>query len=177
MDNTLLISILAGTALVVALGGYALHLWRQVWKRREQLESHKKEVSDKLAEDLKVLCSSLLDEQMPWVEGCIRLKVILEHYNFELSHDAEYAVFQEVFVATEHIPTHDAWKALDRAEKRKHEKTFATLEEQFHARSFTAARQLLQRLGGPLKASMAAPTGTWSPAMDASPAEGKPTLH
>lgn len=174
MDNALLITILAGTALVIALGGYALNVWRKVWRRREQLETHKKEVSDKLAEDLKILCSSLLDEQMPWVEGCIRLKVILEHYNFELSHDEQYAVFQEVFVATEHIPTHEAWKALDRAEKRKHEETFAALEEQFHARSFTAARQLLKQLGGPLRSGITSPTGTWSPA---EVAESKPTLH
>ncbi|GEM_PF-504702 len=174
MDNTLLITLLAGTVLVAALGGYAFHMWRLVWKRRALLETHKREASSKLAEDLKILCSSLLDEQMPWVEGCIRLKVILEHYNFELSHDEQYAVFQEVFVATEHIPTHEAWKALDRSEKRKHEETFAALEEQFHARSFAAARQLLKHLGGPLKPDTAVSTGTWSP-VDA--AESKPTLH
>lgn len=175
MDDALLTTILTGLVLIVALAAYALHMWRRVWKQREQLEGYKKEVSDKLAEDLKVLCGSLLDEQMPWIEGCIRLKVILEHYNFELSHDEQYAVFQEVFVATEHIPTHEAWKALDKAEKRKHEQTFAALEEQFRTRSFAAARQLLQQLGGPLAATVTAPVQSWSPAKADSPA--RHTLH
>lgn len=173
MDNTLLISILAGTALVVALGGYALHLWRQVWKRRQQLESHKKEVSDKLAEDLKVLCSSLLDEQMPWVEGCIRLKVILEHYDYELSRDGRYDVFREVFVATKDIPSHDAWLALSRQERARHEETFEQLENRHREHSLSAARGLLEHLGGSVKTVRSSPVGSWSPSMEPE----KPTLH
>ena len=175
MDNALLFTILAGTLLIAGLAVYALLVWRKVWRQRAQLENHKKELSDKLAEDLKILCGSLLDEQMPWVEGCIRLKVILEHYNFELSHDEQYAVFQEVFVATEHIPTHEAWTALDKAEKRKHEQTFAALEEQFRTRSFAAARQLLEKLGGPVAVRMASPVESWSPA--AEKGRGSHTLH
>lgn len=173
MSDSLLITTLAGAALVIALALYALHMWRKVWQRREQLESYQQEVSSKLADDLKLLCSSLLDEQIPWVEGCIRLKVILEHYNYELSHDEHYAVFQEVFVATEHIPTHEAWTALDREERNKHEETFAILEEQYRNRSISAAQQLLQQLGGRTTASVSAPVQAWSP--EAKPA--KQTLH
>lgn len=163
MNPTLLVVLLSGLALVIALALYALHIWRKVWRRREQLENYRKEVTSKLSDDLKILCSSLLDEQMPWIEGCIRLKVILEHYDFELSHDEAYSVFQEVFVATEHIPTHEAWTALSKEERSQHEETFAMLEEQYRNSSFTAARRLLEQLGGRLTASASAAVQDWTP--------------
>ncbi len=175
MGDALFLTLLVGTLLVLALAAYALYVWRKVWQQRKQLENHQQEVASKLAGDLKILCGSLLDEQMPWIEGCIRLKVILEHYNFELSHDEAYSVFQEVFFATEHIPTHEAWKALDKAERRKHEETFAVLEEQYRTRSFTAARQLLIQLGEPARAGAGATVQAWSPAGKDEPA--KHTLH
>ncbi len=173
MNTTLLIVLLTGLLLIAGLALYALHMWRKVWLRRKQLEIYKKEVTSKLSDDLKILCGSLLDEQMPWIEGCIRLKVILEHYDFELSHDEAYAVFQEVFVATEHIPTHEAWTALSKEERNQHEETFAILEEQYRSNSFTAAQRLLEQLGGRLTATASAAVQDWTP-------EQKPsgqTLH
>lgn len=142
MDTALVITLIVGTLLVLGLSGYALHLWRKVWQQQERLESYQREVSDKLAGDLKILCQSLLDGQMPWVEGCIRIKVLLEHYDYELSHEEEYAVLQEVFVATEDIPTHENWKALDRNQRLKHEETFASLEQQYQPASLIAVRRL-----------------------------------
>lgn len=177
MDNALLLTILAGSLLVLVLGVYALHVWRQLWKQRQRLASYQQEISEKLADDLRILCSSLLDGQMPWVEGCIRLKVILEHYNFELSHEEDYAVFQEVFVATEHIPTHEGWKALDKTERRRHEATFASLEEQFRTRSLSAARQLLTLLGGPTEAGSGERVQVWSPTACSPDNTTRHTLH
>lgn len=176
MSNAMLITLLTGGLLCLSLAAYAWHLWRKVWQHRQRLDGFQNEVSGKLAEDLKILCNSLLDGQVPWVEGCIRLKVILEHYDYALSHEEPYAIFQEVFVATEHIPTHDDWKALDKATKRQHESTFSKLEEQFGTRSLNAARQLLQQLGehaGPPSSPAAASVQSWSPDEQSA----KQTLH
>lgn len=173
MDTTLLLILIAGALLVLILGAYALQLWRKVWKHRELLQEHERQTRGKLGEDLKILCGSLLDEQVPWVEGCIRLKVILEHYDYELSRDGRYDVFREVFVATKDIPSHDAWLALNRQERARHEETFEQLENRHREHSLSAARGLLEHLGGPVKTARSSPVGSWSPSMEPE----KPTLH
>lgn len=162
--NTYLPHILiVGALLCLLLGGYALYLWKKVWRHKKALSQYNQEVQDKLSHDLRILCGSLLDEQMPWVEGCIRIKVILEHYNFELSQSAQYSVFNEVYKATENIPTHEAWQALDKLERRKHEANFVVLEEQHKDSSLTAANQLLEQLGGRISSAVTAPVQDWSP--------------
>lgn len=174
MSSALIGVLLAGGLLVAGLAGYALYLWRKVWLHKQALQAHEQQVSAKLQEDLRVLCGSLLDEQMPWLEGCIRIKVILEHYSYALSREPLFGVFQEVFAATEHVPTHEAWKALDKLERRKHEAAFAMLEEQHRSASLQAASALLEQLGGRISAAVAAPVHSWSPPAAPPPA---PTLH
>lgn len=174
MQNSLLYILCAGSLLVLALAIYALRLWRKVWQHQKALQTHEQQVNAKLKDDLRILCGSLLDEQMPWLEGCIRIKVILEHYSQALSRDPEFQVFVQVFAATEHVPTHDAWKALDKLERRKHEASFVLLEEQHRSASLSAASRLLEQLGGRISAAVAAPVQDWSP----QPAGGdRPTLH
>lgn len=174
MNTYLLIAGLCACALVLALSAYALHLWRKVWQHKKNLQAHEQQVADKLQHDLRVLCGSLLDEQVPWLEGCIRIKVILEHYSYALSREPLFKVFLDVHAATEHVPTHEAWKALDKLERRKHEAAFAMLEEQHRNDSLKAASALLEQLGGRISAAVAAPVQSWSPQSAATPA---PTLH
>lgn len=65
--------------LIVALGGYALYLWRRVWRNeRLQVEARAKQQTA-LAEDLRILASCLLDGQLPLIEGAIRIKVLLDN--------------------------------------------------------------------------------------------------
>lgn len=147
MSNQLILIIIIGSAISGVLGWYALHLWRKLWKHQEALAAHEQQNRDKIAGDLKILLGSLLDEQAPWVELCIRIKVILEHYDFELSQHDDYQVFQLVYQVCENIPTHQAWKDLPKAERRAYEAGFTTLEEQHKASSFKAAKQLKKLLG------------------------------
>lgn len=174
MHNYLPHILIGGGLLCLLLGGYALHLWKKVWRHKQALALHQQQVQDKLSQDLRILCGSLLDEQVPWLEGCIRIKVILEHYDFELSRAAANQVFVEVFTATEQVPTHDAWKALDKLERRKHEAAFALLEEQHRNGSLAAANRLLEQLGGRFSSSVSAPVQGWSPAASN---DGKATVH
>lgn len=157
MNTYLLIAGLCACALVLALSAYALHLWRKVWQHKKNLQAHEQQVADKLQHDLRVLCGSLLDEQVPWLEGCIRIKVILEHYSFSLSREPLFKVFQDVYSATEQVPTHEAWKALSKLERRKHEAAFALLEEQHRNASLQAANALLEQIGGRIGATLFTP--------------------
>jgi len=139
--NTLLL--IAGLLLIVALAGYALHLWRKVWRREQQLAEMQAQQHASLAADLRVLAGSLLDEQVPLIEGAIRIKVLLDNYDSTLGQDPRCQVFQVLFAETAQVPTHDAWKALDRSERRHHEARFSALELQHKAEARRSARWLL----------------------------------
>ncbi|WP_417778946.1 DUF2489 domain-containing protein [Stutzerimonas xanthomarina] len=135
--------LIAALLLVAVLAGYALHLWRKVWRREQQLADMQSQQHTALAADLRVLAGSLLDEQVPLIEGAIRIKVLLDNYDATLGQDPRCQVFQVLFEETAQVPTHDAWKALDRSERRHHEARFSALELQHKAEARRSARWLL----------------------------------
>lgn len=129
--------------LVVALAGYALYLWRRVWRNERLQAEARAQQQTALAEDLRILASCLLDEQLPLIEGAIRIKVLLDNYDVTLGQHPRCQVFQQLFDATEQVPTHAAWKALDKSERRRHEAQFSALELQHKAEARRSARWLL----------------------------------
>ncbi len=142
--STLALWLLAvGALLIAALGGYALHLWRRVWKQQRAEAEAIQERRERLGSDLQILAGSLLEGQLPLIEGAIRIKVLLDNYDSTLSQDPRCQVFHELFAVTAHVPTHDDWKALDKLSRRRHEKHFNELELQHKAAARTAARWLL----------------------------------
>lgn len=135
--------LLAGLLLIAALAAYAWHLWRRVWAQQRARDEAQEERQKRLGGDLSILASSLLDEQLPLIEGAIRIKVLLDNYDSALSNDSRCQVFHLLFDATADVPTHAAWKALDKNERRRFEKRFNELELQHKAAARTAARWLL----------------------------------
>ncbi|WP_421684289.1 DUF2489 domain-containing protein [Stutzerimonas urumqiensis] len=143
MSTFVLVSLVLALGAIVLLGGYALYLWRRVWRNERELAEARAERQAALAEDLRILASSLLDEQLPLIEGAIRIKVLIDNYDTGLSQDPHCQVFQQLYEATESVPTHAAWKALDRTERRRHEARFSALELQHKAQARRSARWLL----------------------------------
>ncbi|OLU23797.1 DUF2489 domain-containing protein [Pseudomonas sp. PA27(2017)] len=135
--------ILLAVLIVGALAFYAAHLWRQVWARQHQQAQMRLAQRQRLHDDLRVLASSLLDGQLPLIEGAIRIKVLLDNYDSELSLTPQAQVFQRLYDATAHVPTHADWQALSRAERRLHEARFAELNEAHQQQAHQAARWLL----------------------------------
>lgn len=143
MTTLTLVLLLTGGLLLVALALYALHLWRRVWAQQRSQAQTENERRERLGGDLQILASSLLDGQLPLIEGAIRIKVLLDNYDSTLSQDARCQVFHLLFEATAQVPTHADWKALDKSVRRQHEKHFTELELQHKAAARTAARWLL----------------------------------
>ncbi|ATH81379.1 DUF2489 domain-containing protein [Ectopseudomonas hydrolytica] len=143
MSTITLTLVLVGLLLIAALAAYAWHLWRRVWAQQESQAAAEQERRQRLGGDLNILASSLLDEQLPLIEGAIRIKVLLDNYDSALSNDARCQVFHQLFEATADVPTHAAWKALDKPARRRFEKRFTELELQHKAAARTAARWLL----------------------------------
>lgn len=139
MSTTLII---LAALIIAALGLYALYLWRQVWQRQRVRQAAEQARRQRLGDDLKILAGSLLDEQMPLIEGAIRIKVLLDNYDHVLSNHARCAVFHQLHAATADIPTHAAWQALPLATRREHERHFSELELLHKAAARDAARWL-----------------------------------
>ncbi|TBU93503.1 DUF2489 domain-containing protein [Stutzerimonas kirkiae] len=133
----------AALLLIVALSVHAGLLWRKVWLRQRQIAQALRQRHQALAGDLRILAASLLDGQLPLIEGAIRIKVLLDSYDTGLANDPRSEALQAIHGATAHIPTHDAWKALERDEQRRHEADFRALESRHGEDARRAARWLL----------------------------------
>lgn len=142
MEPDLLLILLA-VLVVLALTLYAAHLWRLVWARQRQRTEARQAQHQRLGDDLRVLASCLIDGQVPLIEGAIRIKVLLDNYDSGLSLAPQAQVFQQLYEATAHVPTHGDWKALGRTERRQHEQRFAELTQAHDQQARDAARWLL----------------------------------
>ncbi|WP_256930716.1 DUF2489 domain-containing protein [Pseudomonas sp. ABC1] len=133
----------AALLLIVALSVYAGWLWHKVWQRRRQATQLQQRRRAVLAADLRILATSLLEGQLPLIEGAIRIKVLLDNHDPVLTGDPQVAVLHQIYSATAHIPTHAAWKALGRDERRRFEADLHALDVQHGEDVRRAARWLL----------------------------------
>jgi hypothetical protein len=153
MSTLSLLLLLTATLLTAGLGLYALTLWRRVWRKQKSQAEAAQAQKERLGGDLFILNSSLLEGQLPLIEGAIRIKVLLDNYDIALSQSKPCEVFHQLFAATAHVPTHAEWKALDKSARRQHELRFSELELQHKAAARAAARWLLDEALPPLRKS------------------------
>ncbi|WP_339524747.1 DUF2489 domain-containing protein [Pseudomonas sp. EA_35y_Pfl2_R111] len=153
MTNLTLLVLIASAVLITALALYALHLWRRVWTQEKTQADALNKQRERIGGDLHILASSLLEGQLPLIEGAIRIKVLLDNYDSNLSQDQRCEVFHLLFAATAQVPTHAEWKALERSVRRQHERHFNELELQHKAAARAAARWLLDEALPPLRQS------------------------
>ena len=137
--------LIAALAIIAGLAGYALWLWRQVWQRQRQQQALNHQRRERLGEDLHILAGSLLDGQLPMIEGAIRIKVLIDNYDTQLSQDTHSAVFHTLYEATLDVPTHAAWQALSATERNHYRSRFAALEREHGEALRTAAKWLLDQ--------------------------------
>lgn len=140
--------LIAAAVCILGLAAYAAFLWRRVWHSQQQRLQQRAEQKAQRHDDLIILANGFLSGQMPWAEGCIRIKVILDHYDAELGMQADYQVLQTVFTATEQIPSHDAWRELSSADKKSFQQLLTDLEQQHKQDSIRVVQQLLSHLQG-----------------------------
>lgn len=134
--------VLGGLLLIFVLAGYAAWLWYQIWRRRQQQRMQRQERNQRLAGDIRLLAQALCEGQLPPIEGAIRIKVLLDNYSGPRQADLDVSVFEAIYEATAHIPTHQAWKALPLAGRRRYEQHMQTLEQQHRDQLHQAAQRL-----------------------------------
>ena len=134
--------IILGLLIIFALALYAVVLWRRVWRNQQVLAKQEDERNVRLESDIRILAQSLVTGQLPVIEGAIRIKVLLDNYSGPRRVDLDVQVFETIYDATAHIPTHQAWKDLPKAERRLHERQMETLEAQHRSEVEQIARVL-----------------------------------
>jgi len=114
---TLWFLILAG---LLAAGGLLYFIVQQIQtlKKAERLKralATKSEATrEHIISSLRVLARCIVAEQVEYTEACIRIKVLLDNIAPELHKLPDFAIFNHIYDATAHMPTHDARREVDR---------------------------------------------------------------
>lgn len=133
--------------IIIALAVYAFVLWKQVLTRKAQQRTIATERNQRLASDIIILANSLLEGQLPVIEGSIRIKVLLDNYYGPRRADLDVSVFERIYDATAHIPTHQGWQDLSKAERQLHEQQMDVLERDHYEAITLAAQNISRGLG------------------------------
>ena len=132
------------TALILAgLAAYALTLWREVHRRRVSQQDELRRAHDNCLENLELVASALLQEQVDITEGAWRCKVLLEILDSRLLERDSFRPFGEVHARTRHLHTHEARQALSPKQRFQEDKERFAVEEEHRHAVLEAARAAL----------------------------------
>lgn len=94
-----------------------------------------------------VLCKLLLDEQVDIGEGCMRIKILIDHLDERLHQDKNYEIYSTVYELLAHMPRFTESSALTNREIRSFEKERKCVEKKYKMSVQSASRKLLAYLG------------------------------
>ncbi len=114
-----LLGIVLGLAVIAVL---LFVIYRQLRSQRQQrqteqqllddMQAQAQKQRDHVTESIRVISSAMQDEQCELAEGCIRLKVLLDHIAPYLHEHEDFCIINEMFEATKHMPILEEWKKL-----------------------------------------------------------------
>lgn len=149
--NAVTVFLLLAIALIVivALAAYAMKLRREVKKREQfRLDEDRRAQTNSL-ENLDLVVSALIQEQVEITEGAWRCKVLLEIIDPSLTERADFRPFAEVYQRTQHLKTHSARKTLTPRERMQEDRERLEVEDQWRNEVLKAAEAVRQwRLQG-----------------------------
>lgn len=127
-----------GVVIVVVLAVVAWRMWQKVWDQEAKIKAHQEQVQqneqkrlDHIHDSLNVIAAALLDDQVRIAEAGIRMAVLLSNLPLSCDSKHRFAPLFEIYNRTQHIPTHDKWKSLEKKQKRAFEKELTALEKEF----------------------------------------------
>lgn len=139
-----------GVAVSIFLLVFSIKTWRKLktlQTANQQLEQKQNASMEdsrmKAADSIKLIAQLMIEEQVELAEGCIRIKILLDHIAPELHEDENFSVFSSMYKATEHMPTHEARKQSDKKLIRKLDKERLELEETHKESILLASQKIL----------------------------------
>ncbi|MDG1307202.1 MAG: DUF2489 domain-containing protein [Porticoccaceae bacterium] len=124
LSNQLMLLLAAIVLLVV--GGYAGYLAVQLYRRRQRLEQSKIALEDQLKtketearQSVQIIARALVQKDLSETEAAMRISWLSQQIVLSADEAQHFSVFQQLAVATAHIPILDDWAALKKSEKRR----------------------------------------------------------
>lgn len=115
-DNVWLIT---GTGLVVIV--FLVLIINKQWKllvrikqESEVLAGSRAARSNEILSGITVLCKSMVDGQVEISEGCMRVKILLDHFDPSLHLDPRFTAFNDVYNQLEDMPRFGARRTVDK---------------------------------------------------------------
>ncbi|GAA0211507.1 hypothetical protein GCM10009123_18370 [Kangiella japonica] len=112
------------SAIIIILAVYAAFLLIQLRRQKKLLGLKQNDFSLNHSEQIASVVDSIVSiskamqqEQCPTIEGCIRLKVLIDQLRLDEVNRKPFEVFYTVYDKTSHIPTHEAWGKLEKRQK------------------------------------------------------------
>ncbi|MCH4565023.1 DUF2489 domain-containing protein [Halomonas sp. EGI 63088] len=141
--TTALILLGVGLAIIAGLAAYAFTLRRELRRRRVFREEEERRARDNCLENLEMVASALLQEQVDVTEGAWRCKVLLEILDPRLLERPAFQAFGEVHARTRHLHTHSAREALTPRERFREDNERLAVEDEMREAILEAARAAL----------------------------------
>ena len=124
LSNPLML--LLAAVVLISLGGYAGYLALQLYRRRQRLEKGKQELENQLKvkeaearQSVQIIARALVQKDLSETEAAMRISWLSQQIILSADEAQHFSVFQQLSVATAHIPILDDWAALGKAEKRR----------------------------------------------------------
>ncbi|MGJ8685998.1 MAG: DUF2489 domain-containing protein [Spongiibacteraceae bacterium] len=134
-----------GVAVIMVLGWLA---WRDMARLRAQQRDEaaaQTKLLGKARQNIHILASSLLAQQVELAEAALRLAAVLDQPCVPELEKLQGSVFVELAAKLAHIPTHQQWAVLASEQRAKFRDEMSALEQEYQPRALLAAEQLLAR--------------------------------
>lgn len=122
----------------LSLAIYATYLLIKLRQQKRTMKTAESDFAIKQQDQMKTVVESIVSiakvmqqEQCPPVEGCIRLKVLIDQLRMDEESRKPFSIFYTIYDKTEHIPTHQAWVELEKRQKMAFTREMMVLEEKY----------------------------------------------
>jgi len=140
--------VLVGLVMIAGLCWFILTKSRELKAlKTQQLQQETQQAEQRkyLVDSIKVIATTMLEDQVELSEGCIRIKVLIDHLDASLHEQDAFKIFEQMYRDTEHMPTHQARKNTDKNFIHKLDQQRFALEKTHRDSIRTASAALLER--------------------------------
>lgn len=134
-----------------------LFIIRKQWRRiqtveleRDALALRREQQSEELVRGINILCRSMIDDQVELSEGCMRVKILMDHLDGSLHEDIRFGIFNEVYNQLEDMPRFKARKSVNKRFLNVLDERRSKIEVENREAILSASRALLAYLSTPL---------------------------
>jgi len=118
--------LVAGGLLLIALSIYAGYLGYKLRQQRLEAEQAKQQLAEEMVakesdarQSVQIIARALVQKDLSETEAAMRIAWLSQQIKLSEDEAQHVSVFQQLAVATSHIPILDDWAALSKSEKRR----------------------------------------------------------